>query len=196
MTCDRASWKVTVAVENDAAAGRLLAIMTVDDGAAGSRSWTYASDGEPANAAVVALVNRYSAEGATAEVVGSKSLTGRPLVDGEFSFELAYAAGPQAVVLTARNSGGLVDFGSLSYTTSELTELVDAGLVGSHAYVIREVGAGTKADGVTFDGATFHVSTEVTDAGDSTGDIAALATALLTGASLLLLAATRQRGRC
>lgn len=172
--CDCASWTVTVSVENDVAAGRLLATTTVDGGAGGSRSWTYASDGEPGDAAVVAFVNRYAASGATADVVGTKTLTGRDLLDGEFSFELAYAAAPRDVVSVARNAGGLVDFGSLSFTTSELDELVAEGLATRTengwvvGYVAREVTDGLAAGGVTAEASSFAVTVNVTDNGDGT----------------------------
>lgn len=174
-TCDGATWNIRVSVADDPAAGRLSAT-TVATGGGAERSWTYTSDAGRVEGApnVINFVNRYSAGGATTAISGTKTLTGRQMADGEFSFELAYAADPANVVARAGNAGGTVDFGSLSYTTDSLRQLVADGLASrtgtgwSVGYVAREATAGLADAGITAQASTFGVTVNVTDNGDGT----------------------------
>lgn len=172
-TCDCATWNISVSVADDPAAGRLSVTTTVTGGDA-SQTWTYTSDGDGAAPAVVKFVNRYAASGATADIYGTKELVGRPMADGEFSFELAYAAQPINVVARAQNAAGGVDFGALSYTTESLAELVKAGLAAktdtgwSVGYVAREVTDGLSGRGITASASSFNVTVNITDAGNGT----------------------------
>lgn len=172
-TCDCATWNISVSVAYDYAIGR-LSVTTTATGNGTSRTWTYTSDGEAATPAVVKFVNRYAASGATADIYGTKELTGRRMADGEFSFELAYAAQPNAVVARAQNAAGGVDFGALSYTTEGLTELVAEGLAAktdtgwSVGYVAREVTDGLSGRGITASASSFSVTVNITDAGNGT----------------------------
>lgn len=157
-TCKCSKWNVSVSVANDVKNGRLLVTTTVS-GEGGTRSWTYASGGEPAApGATVAFVNRYAATGTTAEIVGTKTLNGRLMSPNEFKFELVDKAG--GVVATARNDkSGSVNFGCLSYTTP-----------GTYTYTAREVTDGLKAEGVTPVRGSFTITVKVTDNGDGTLD--------------------------
>lgn len=155
-SCDCSKWNVSVSVANDVENGRLLVTTTVS-GEGGTRSWTYASDGEAAaSGATVAFVNRYAAEGSTADIVGTKELAGRLMIDGEFSFELVDLA-TDKVVATATNRGDEVNFGSLSYTAP-----------GTYTYKAREVTDGLKKLGVTPVSSSFTIKVNVTDHGDGT----------------------------
>lgn len=157
-TCKCSKWNVSVSVANDVENGRLLVTTTVS-GEGGTRSWTYASGGEPAApGATVAFVNNYAATGTTAEIVGTKTLNGRLMSPNEFKFELVDKAG--GVVATARNdkSGG-VNFGRLRYTAP-----------GTYTYTALEVTDGLKAEGVTPVRGSFTITVEVTDNGDGTLD--------------------------
>ena len=156
-SCDCSTWNVSVSVANDVESGRLLVTTTVS-GEGGTRSWTYASDGEAAApGATVAFVNRYAATGATAEIVGTKTLNGRLMSAGEFKFELVDEAGD--VVATVRNDEfGSVNFGCLSYTAP-----------GTYTYTAREVTDGL-AEGVTPVRGSFTITVKVTDNGDGTLD--------------------------
>lgn len=157
-SCDCSTWNVSVSVANDVEHGRLLVTTTVS-GEGGTRSWTYASDGEAAvPGATVAFVNRYAAGGSTAEIVGTKTLNGRLMSAREFEFQLVDEAGD--VVATARNDeSGSVNFGRLSYTAS-----------GTYTYTAREVTDGLKAEGVTPMRGSFTITVKVTDNGDGTLD--------------------------
>lgn len=157
-SCDCSKWDVSVSVANDVEKGRLLVTTTVS-GEGGTRSWTYASDDEPAApGATVAFVNRYSAMGSTADIVGTKTLNGRLMSPGEFEFKLVDEAGH--VVATAHNDEfGSVNFGSLSYTAP-----------GTYTYTAREVTDGLKKLGVTPVSSRFTVTVTVTDNGDGTLD--------------------------
>ena len=174
-TCDGATWNIRVSVADDPAAGR-LSVTTVATGGGAEQSWTYTSDAGRVEGApnVINFVNRYSACGATTAISGTKTLTGRQMADGEFSFELAYAADPANVVARAGNAGGTVDFGSLSYTTDSLRQLVADGLASrtgtgwSVGYVAREATAGLADAGITAQASTFGVTVNVTDNGDGT----------------------------
>ena len=155
-TCDCSKWNVSVSVANDVEKGRLLVTTTVS-GEGGTRSWTYASDDEPAApGATVAFVNRYAATGSTAEIVGTKTLNGRLMTNREFEFQLVDEAGE--VVATAHNDeSGSVNFGRLSYTAP-----------GTYTYKAREVADGLKAEGVTPVTGYFTIKVKVTDHGDGT----------------------------
>ncbi len=155
-SCDCSKWDVSVSVANDVEKGRLL-VTTDVSGEGGTRSWTYASDGEPAApGATVAFVNRYAATGSTTDIVGTKELAGRLMNDGEFSFELVDLATGK-VVATATNRDGEVNFGSLSYTAP-----------GTYTYAAREVTDGLEKLGVTPVSSGFTVTVKVTDHGDGT----------------------------
>ena len=151
-TCECSTWNVSVSVANDVKNGSLLVTTKVsDDKGTHTRSWTYASDGKPAEpGATVAFVNRYSATGSTADIVGTKTLNGRLMSAREFEFQLVDEAGD--VVATARNDeSGSVNFGSLSYTAP-----------GTYTYTAREVTDGL-AEGVTPVSSRFTVTVDVTD---------------------------------
>lgn len=172
-TCDCATWNISVSVAYDHAVGRLNVTTTATGGDA-SRTWTYTSDADGADPAIVKFVNRYAASGATADIYGTKELTGRRMADGEFSFELAYAAQPNTVVARAQNAAGGVDFGALSYTTKSLAELVKAGLAAktdtgwSVGYVAREVTDGLSDTGITPAASAFGVTVNIVDKGNGT----------------------------
>ena len=172
-TCECATWNISVSVADDPAAGR-PSVTTTATGGDASRTWTYTSDADGAEPAIVKFVNRYAASGATADIYGTKELAGRPMTDGEFSFELAYAAQPANVVARAQNQAGGVDFGKLGYTTEGLAELVADGLAAktdtgwSVGYVAREVTDGLSGRGITASASSFSVTVNITDAGDGT----------------------------
>ena len=155
-TCECSKWNVSVSVANDVKKGRLLVTTTVS-GKGGTRSWTYASDDEPAApGATVAFVNRYAATGSTADIVGTKTLNGRLMSNREFEFQLVDEAGD--VVATAHNDeSGSVNFGSLSYTAP-----------GTYTYTAREVTDGLKKLGVTPVSSRFTIKVRVIDHGDGT----------------------------
>ena len=89
----------------------------------------------------------------TDQVVVSKSLVGRALAEGEFFFELV--ENDQVVARGTNDAEGNVAMSAVRYTTA-----------GEHDYVLREVGAGTTHNGVTFDGKSIAIHTSVRDNGE------------------------------
>lgn len=89
----------------------------------------------------------------TGQITVSKSLVGRELVEGEFLFELVENG--QVVARGANDAAGNVAMNAVTYTTA-----------GEHDYVLREVGAGTTHNGVTFDGKLIAIRTSVVDNGE------------------------------
>lgn len=89
----------------------------------------------------------------TGQITVSKSLVGRELVEGEFLFELVENG--QVVARGANDAAGNVAMSAVRYTTA-----------GKHDYVLREVGAGTTHNGVTFDGKSIAIRTSVVDNGE------------------------------
>lgn len=89
----------------------------------------------------------------TSQITVSKSLVGRELVEGEFLFELVENG--QVVARGANDAAGNVAMSAVTYTTA-----------GEHDYVLREVGAGTTHNGVTFDGKSIAIHTKVVDNGE------------------------------
>ena len=131
-TYDNAERTVTIVIADDGA-GTLTATTTVSGGPEGTLPTEYKTGVATVEDAVVPFVNSYSATtdrqgGAPAQVVATKTLTGRPLADGEFYFGIAYAGETEAINgATATNVNGQVSFGELHYTTEMLADLVSAG---------------------------------------------------------------------
>ena len=123
---DTAVRTVTISVSDDPAAATLTATTTVSGGP-DAATYTYKTGDSPAaDAAKVAFVNSYAASGSV-DVNATKTLSGRALIDGEFNFGVQYAEG-EAVgsdVLKATSAAdGTVAFGTLSFDTAMLNELV------------------------------------------------------------------------
>lgn len=130
-TYDDAVRTVTIAIADDTA-GTLTATTTVSGGPEGTLVTEYKTGAAAVESAVVPFVNSYSATtnttgGAAAQVVATKTLTGRPMADGEFYFGIAYAGEKEAIEGTCTtNVNEHVRFGSLHYTTEMLADLVNA----------------------------------------------------------------------
>lgn len=123
---DTAVRTVTISVSDDPAKATLTATTTVSGGP-DAATYTYKTGDSPAaDAAKVVFANSYSASGSV-DVNATKALSGRALVEGEFTFGVQYAKGGAAGsdVLTATNAAdGAVAFGALNFDTAKLNELV------------------------------------------------------------------------
>ena len=123
---DTAVRTVTISVSDDPATATLTATTTVSGGP-DAATYTYKTGDSPAaDAAKVVFANSYSASGSV-DVNATKALSGRALVEGEFTFGVQYAKGGAAGsdVLTATNAAdGAVAFGVLNFDTAKLNELV------------------------------------------------------------------------
>ena len=130
VTYDDTVYTVTITV-TDNGAGKLVA--TVDGGNA------------------IAFKNTYSTAGATVTLDGTKTLTGRDIIYGEFKFLLKDKDGN--TVGEAVNAGKAFAFGTLTFDK-----------VGTYTYTVSEV-KGDKG-GVTYDDTVYTVTVTVTDDGN------------------------------
>lgn len=131
-TYDDAARTVTIAIADDTA-GTLTATTTVSGGPEGTLVTEYKTGAAAVESAVVPFVNSYSATtntpgGTAAQVVAAKTLTGRPMVDGEFWFGIAYQGELVGYENLKPNIGGHVSFDALHYDTKMLADLEAAGL--------------------------------------------------------------------
>ena len=131
-TYDDAVRTVTIAIADDTA-GTLTATTTVSGGSEGTLVTEYKTGAAAVESAVVPFVNSYSATtntpgGTAAQVVAAKTLTGRPMVDGEFWFGIAYQGELVGYENLKPNIGGHVSFDALHYDTKMLVDLESAGL--------------------------------------------------------------------
>ena len=169
MTWDRHTATVTVTVTDDGS-GKLKAAVTSVEG-----SKTFE--------------NRYDGStdvpgGTKASISASKTLNGRNLKDGEFTFKLATkpANGEVKVLQTKTNKAdGTIPFDALSYRTSDLSQAVEAGYAtkvtndqGTTVYTLNyqvyedEDTESFLANGVSATMSTFNFNVIVTDNGDGT----------------------------
>lgn len=130
-TYDDAERTVTIVIADDGA-GTLTATTTVSGGPEGTHVTVHKSGENKVESAVVPFKNSYSAStdnpGVSAQIVATKTLTGRPMVNGEFYFGIAYAGETEAISGTpAFNYNGQVSFGTLHYDTKMLADLVSTG---------------------------------------------------------------------
>ena len=113
-------------------------------------------DGDALKAEVVypeskTFTNAFTPNATTATIELSKELTGRELVDGEFSFELYEGTNK---LQTVTNKSGKVTFDAISYTEE-----------GEHTYTVKEVKG--NVPGITYDTAEKQVTVQVTKDGDN-----------------------------
>ena len=182
-TYDEAVRTVTIAIADDTA-GTLTATTTVSGGSEGTLVTEYKTGAAAVESAVVPFVNSYSATtnttgGEAAKVVATKTLTGRPMADGEFYFGIAYAGEKEAIEGTCTtNVNGQVSFGFLHYTTEMLADLVnakrairtdkDAKLAWTIGYTAFEFTPQLAAKGITAATPSFSFKVIVVDNGDGT----------------------------
>ena len=183
-TYDDAERTVTIAIADDGA-GTLTATTTViGNPDKGTPVTEYKTGAATVESAVVPFVNSYRAStdnpgGELAQIVATKTLTGRPLADGEFYFGIAYAGEKEAIEGTCvTNVNGQVSFGALHYTTEMLADLVnakrairtdtDANLAWTINYTAFEYTSPLAAKGITAAKSSFSFKVIVVDNGDGT----------------------------
>lgn len=182
-TYDDAVRTVTIAVTDDGA-GAITATTTVSGGPEGTHETIHKSGENKVESALVPFKNSYSAStdahgGDVAQIVATKTLTGRPMVDGEFYFGIAYAGETEAIEGTCvTNVNGQVSFGALHYTTEMLADLVnanrairtdtDAKLAWTINYTAFEYTSPLAAKGITAAKPSFSFKVIVVDNGDGT----------------------------
>lgn len=187
-TNDDATYRVEIAVTHDAATATLKVTTTVTkDGALVGEPVVVTNTTAERATATVPFENSYSAStqtegGTSATVSTTKTLEGRPLEAGEFTFQVAYAGGNKAVVKSdvTNAADGTVDFGSFDYTTETLADMVAKGYATKSVdektgnatwtiqYTASEVTDGLPAEGVTASKSSFEFTIKVNDNGNGT----------------------------
>lgn len=161
------TFKYTVREANEGAVGvvydsskRMLEI-SVEDNLDGAVSALVSADGgKPAESCELAFANVYDPADATAMVSGSKTLSGRALEAGEFTFDLyqtdesfSVSAGITPALTTSNAADGSFAFAPLSF-----------GEVGTYYYVVFE-DASSPLAGVEYDAGSYAVTVSVVDVG-------------------------------
>ncbi|WP_308283317.1 Spy0128 family protein [Bifidobacterium pluvialisilvae] len=149
-------------VTNDKALTRTFTVTIKDNG-----DGTMSATTDPATGALFSFENTYSAGTVTDSFDFTKTLDGRALKDGEFTFTLTGAQGADGAtvpmpkdakdgVATAKNSAdGTISFGEITYAKP-----------GTYAYTVRE--KADKLGGVTYDDTAYTVVVTVVDNHDGT----------------------------
>lgn len=186
-TNDDATYRVEVAVAHDAQTATLTVTTTVfkGDEQVGKPIEVTNASTERATASVD-FQNSYAAStdpsvgGTAATVSTTKTLDGRPLEAGEFTFQVAYAGGDQAVVKSdvTNAADGTVDFGSFEYDTASLVQMVkdryatitnvdeDGNATWMIQYTASELTDGLSDVGVSASKASFNFTITVVDNGN------------------------------
>ena len=149
-------------VTNDVQSTRTVYIRVTDDGNGKLTVARVDANGNELSGPAFAFTNSYSVDSITSSVTDQigvrKTLTGRDLAAGEFTFELLEDGN---VVATGTNdASGNVALSGIKYDRP-----------GVHHYTIREHGHGTVENGVTFSDVSYHVTTTVVDKHDGTLDV-------------------------
>ena len=185
VTYDDTEYTVTITTADDGQGG-IKVTTTVTDGADYTQSYVYDNDDATENqTAVVPFTNTYKATGelggnGAVSIKATKTLTNRPMVDGEFRFNVTNAADDSnTVVATGTNdANGTITFSAINYSIDQMLEDVDNGLATpdvvdgkdtfTYTYEVTEETANLD-DGVSaIDAAGFQITVTVTDNGDGT----------------------------
>ena len=141
-------------VTNDAKLSRKVSFTVTDDGK-GNLSVSRKPDGDVA----FTFTNTYNVTpvetSVTDQITANKVLTGRNLMDSEFSFELV--EGDKVVATGTNDASGNITMGAVKYTEA-----------GKHTYTLREANGGTTSKGITYSDAEYTIETTITDNGDGT----------------------------
>ncbi|MBP3333377.1 MAG: hypothetical protein J6M35_04945 [Clostridia bacterium] len=104
----------------------------------------------------ISFVNTYTAKPTSAELPGDKTLTGKVLGGGDFSFELYTSNASweevKNIETVSNDKNGAFKFSTLSFEKA-----------GTYYYVVKEAHAGEVIDGVTYDDTHYHIMIVVTD---------------------------------
>lgn len=102
----------------------------------------------------VAFENTYTPDDVSVKLTGSKTLTGRNMVAGEFNFAVIDNATQKIVATGTNDASGNINFTAIGYTTAD---------VGEHSYTVKEVVPDLAVDpNMFYDGTTFQVKVTVT----------------------------------
>lgn len=189
VTYDDTEYTVTITTADDGQGG-IKVTTTVTDGADYTQSYVYDNDDSTENqTAVVPFTNTYKAEGelggnGAVSINATKTLTNRPMVDDEFTFNVTNAADDSNTVVAkgTNDANGTITFEAIDYSIEQMLDDVDNGLAASsvvegkntftYTYKVTEDTTNLD-DGVNaIDTAGFQITVTVTDNGDGTLGIA------------------------
>lgn len=166
ITCDPAEYRVTLRVSNVYDGDKLtLKITRATVHKTGGQTVELDVTGDAVSFTQADFDNLYRINGsASVSVNGSKTLSGRTLLAGEFTFGL-FVQGSNEPLYSAVNSvDGLFSFPTLTYTFSDLASLDE-----TYVYEIREIlPDGTDRKGVVYDETLYTLTVRLTDNGDGT----------------------------
>ena len=186
---DDTEYRVTITTADDGKGG-IKVTTTVTDGADYTQSYVYDNDDATENqTAVVPFTNTYKATGelggnGAVSINATKTLTNRPLADGEFTFNVTNAAdASNTVVATGTNDAdGTITFDAIDYSIDQMLDDVDNGLATpsvvegkdtfTYTYKVTEDTANLDKGVSAIDAAGFQITVTVTDNGDGTLGIA------------------------
>ena len=185
---DGTVYTVTITTVDDGQGGIQVTTM-VTDAAGNTQSYVYDNDDTTENQpAVIPFTNTYTATGelggnGSTSIKATKTLTNRPMTDGEFTFNVTNAADPAGtVVATGTNAAdGTVTFGAIGYSAGQMLTDATNGLAqksvvdGKYAFTYQYTVAEDQASfdkGVTAIAGSFGITVTVTDNGDGTLGIA------------------------
>lgn len=185
VTYDDTEYTVTIITADDGQGG-IRVTTTVTDGADYNKSYVYDNDDATENqTAVVPFTNTYKATGelggnGAVSINATKTLTNRPMIDGEFKFNVTNTNDPnEAVVATGTNdANGTINFSAINYSIDQMLKDVDNGLATpsvvegkdtfTYTYKVTE-DTDSLDDGVSaIDAAGFQLTVTVTDNGNGT----------------------------
>lgn len=185
---DDTVYTVTITTVDDGLGG-IKVTTKVTDGADYNQSYVYDNDDATENqTAVVPFTNTYKATGelggkGSVSIKATKTLTNRPMVDGEFTFNVTNTKDPSdTVVATGINdANGTIKFNAINYSIDQMLKDVDNGLAAfkvvdgknifTYQYTVAEDHASFDK-GVTAIADSFDITVTVTDNGDGTLGIA------------------------
>lgn len=189
VTYDDTVYTVTITTEDDGIGGiTVTTTVTSDDGT--SQAYTYDNNDQTIDqTAQVPFSNSYQASGelggsGDVSINATKTLTNRPMTDGEFTFNVYNTADQdKKTVSTGTNdTDGLITFGAIKYDVQQMLKDVEAGLATAgtddegrdtytYNYMVEE-DAGNFVNGVSGVTTSFPVAVTVTDNNDGTLGIA------------------------
>lgn len=185
---DGTVYTVTITTVDDGKGG-IQVTTTVTDAAGNTQSYVYDNDDTTENKpAVIPFTNTYTATGelggnGSTSIEATKTLTNRPMTDGEFTFNVTNAADQNnTVVATGTNAAdGTVTFSPISYSAGQMftdatnglaqKSVVDGKNTFTYQYTVAEDQASFD-EGVTAIADSFQITVTVTDNGDGTLGIA------------------------
>ncbi len=104
----------------------------------------------------IVFVNKYLANPTVAQITGDKTLSGKVLTGGQYSFELYLSNEKWEQGDLLETVTNLAD-GSFTFTPFTMET------AGSYYYLVKEVNGGQTIDGVTYDARVYRVRVDVTD---------------------------------